>query len=238
MAQGGRITHHWIGGGGGAAASYAIPEEVGLKPDSSARLTPYSRGSTCMCENRAGERKCRQAHAHGVSRWPAPGPGSGITQTAADGRYLNEASNLSDLDSAATARTNLGLGTAAVQPSSAFLTTDTGDGRYLNETSNLSDLPNAATARTNLGLDNVATLSDTAPVDVGATAAAGSATDAPRRDHRHQCADRQHAAVRWKRRSWSPDCDGARTCSTKTFGTTAQTRRARMRNRHPRAWRS
>lgn len=34
---------------------------------------------------------------------------TGLSQTTADNRYLNEASNLSDLDSAATARTNLGL---------------------------------------------------------------------------------------------------------------------------------
>ena len=83
--------------------------------------------------------------------------GSGITQSDADDRYLNESSNLSDLDSAATARTNLGLGSAATQESSAFLTQDSGDSRYLNEASNLSDLPNAGTARTNLGLGTAAT---------------------------------------------------------------------------------
>ena len=81
---------------------------------------------------------------------------SGITQDQADSRYLNEASNLSDLDDAAAARTNLGLGSAAQQASSAFLSQDAGDSRYLNEASNLSDLPDAATGRTNLGLGSAA----------------------------------------------------------------------------------
>ena len=83
--------------------------------------------------------------------------GSGITQTAADARYALESNNLSDLDNAATARTNLGLGSAAEQESSAFLSQDGGDSRYLNEASNLSDLPNAGTARTNLELGTAAT---------------------------------------------------------------------------------
>ena len=83
--------------------------------------------------------------------------GGGISETDADARYLNEASNLSDLDDVAAARTALGLGTAALQPSNAFVTLDSADARYLNETSNLSDLPNAATARTNLELGTAAT---------------------------------------------------------------------------------
>ena len=83
--------------------------------------------------------------------------GSGITETQGDARYARQSENLSDLDSAATARTNLGLGSAAVQPAGAFLTIDSGDARYLGEVSNLADLPNAGTARTNLGLGTAAT---------------------------------------------------------------------------------
>jgi hypothetical protein len=64
-----------------------------------------------------------------------------------DTRFLNADLNLSDLASAATARTNLGLGTAAVQNVGFFLQT----------ANNLSDLANAATARTNLGLGSAAT---------------------------------------------------------------------------------
>jgi len=52
------------------------------------------------------------------------------------------ANNLSDLNNAASARTNLGLGTAATQNSTAFM----------QGANNLSEITNATTARSNLGL--------------------------------------------------------------------------------------
>jgi hypothetical protein len=73
---------------------------------------------------------------------PQPPGNGGITQAEADARYAQRANNLSDLTSASTARTNLGLGTAATQSAAAFAAV----------ANNLSDLANAGTARTNLGL--------------------------------------------------------------------------------------
>jgi hypothetical protein len=56
--------------------------------------------------------------------------------------FAARAANLSDLASASTARTNLGLGSAATSATSAFL----------QPANNLSDLTTPATARSNLGL--------------------------------------------------------------------------------------
>jgi hypothetical protein len=71
---------------------------------------------------------------------------------ADDSLVLKKASNLSDLQSASTARTNLGLGSMATATA-----TD-----YLDKAGNLSGLASASTARTNLGLGTASTLNTSA----------------------------------------------------------------------------
>jgi hypothetical protein len=113
----------------------------------------------------------------GSSRLPAV-DGSQLTNvTSTDTSKLAIASNLSDLNNVSTARTNLGLGTAATKNTGTSngnvvlldavglpavngsqLTSVTGtDATKLAITNNLSDLNNAGTARTNLGLGTAAT---------------------------------------------------------------------------------
>jgi hypothetical protein len=117
----------------------------------------------------------------GSSRLPAV-DGSQLTNvTSTDTSKLAIASNLSDLNNVGTARTNLGLGTAATKNTGTSngnvvlldavglpavngsqLTNVTGtDATKLAIASNLSDLNNAGTARTNLGLGT------SAVIDVG-----------------------------------------------------------------------
>jgi len=90
-------------------------------------------------------------------------PGSGLTLAGAAGALL-AANNLSDLLSAATARTNLGLGGAAtLNVGTASSTVAAGNDTRIvgaaQTANNLADLANEATARTNLGLGGAAVLS-------------------------------------------------------------------------------
>jgi hypothetical protein len=76
----------------------------------------------------------------------AKGSSTPFTFTGLTGGSLLASNNLSDLDDASAARTNLGLGSAAESAASDFLAV----------ASNLSDLDDASAARTNLGLGSAA----------------------------------------------------------------------------------
>lgn len=79
---------------------------------------------------------------------------------------LNAASNLSDVGSSTTVRTNLGLGSAASQNLAAFL----------QPSNNLSDLGNIATAKTNLGFGTAANYASTFFLVAGGSAGGQTVT--------------------------------------------------------------
>lgn len=95
---------------------------------------------------------------------------------------LAPSNNLSDLTNPSAARTNLGLGSAATQPSSAFdpaglaatdsaAATAAAEAQSLLRSNNLSDLASATVARANLGLGSAATQATSAFDPAGAAAA-------------------------------------------------------------------
>jgi len=131
-----------------------------------------------------------------------PSGSAATAQANAEAASLQRASNLSDLANVATARTNLGLGSAAVDAASAFdaagsaATAQTAAeaasdpsgsaataqanaiAASLQKTNNLSDLASAATARTNLGLGSAAVDAASAFDASGSAAAAQTAAEA------------------------------------------------------------
>ena len=87
---------------------------------------------------------------------------------------LLKANNLSDLDSAASARTNLGLKSASTMSSTAFDAHGAAaavQALALLKANNLSDLVSKSSARYNLGLKSASTMSSTAFDPAGAAAA-------------------------------------------------------------------
>lgn len=152
------------GGGGGSTAWADITGKPTTFPTASTGITDATTVGKAVL-TAASQAAGRTALGAGTSSL-ALGTSSSTAAAGDDSRIVGaaqKASNLSDLTSASTARTNLGLGGAAVLAvGTGAGTVAAGDDTRISgaaqKASNLSDLSSASTARTNLGLGGAAVL--------------------------------------------------------------------------------
>jgi hypothetical protein len=113
----------------------------------------------------------------GASTATAARANLGVSSTGSDTTYAFRSNNLSDLTSASTARTNLGLGTAATTNSTAYATA--AQGALADSATQPGDLATVATSGDYDDLINKPTLGTAAATDATdyATAAQGSTAD-------------------------------------------------------------
>lgn len=129
------------GGGGGSVMSVSLS-----MPSTFCNITgaPVTTTGTLVCTFSTGQAANMVFGTNGSGNVGLMNLTSAMIPTLS---YLTPAHNLSDLSNAATARINLGLGTAATNNSGAFL----------QPSNNLGDVSSASTSRTNLGLGTAAT---------------------------------------------------------------------------------
>lgn len=172
-------AHGW---GDHALAGYLLPSSV----DSLAKLNALVLDATVVSQADLSPVATSGAYSDlsgaptlGTAASKDVGTVAGTVAAGDDARFalassaLQPSGNLGSLTDPAQARTNLGLGTAALSAASAFATSSQGDlaDGALQAQSNLSDIVDAALARTNLGLGTAATSA------AGDFDAAGTASD-------------------------------------------------------------